>query len=594
MSSKADDKGDDLDWSLPSGAALSRKDHLKKIKHLESEVIPNLPDISRERVLSHLGDIGKKKNKNKKRGQRDSLLPVQERALQRRKGDRRTLAKVAKLESRSLQNAVLAADAELLLNTEDAGMLEAEHEMEDTLRFTQKELKHGNHLSEVNARQIFDLSLKHYGPYSMKYDRSGKTGVLYGQQGHVALMNCQNLSLECEFHLNNNSQEKIRDATFLHNDTLFALAQKKNVFIYDNKGAEIHMLKEHQDPLALQFLPYHWLLASTGRAGYLTYHDTSTGSLVSQHRTRLGPCDVLRQNPQNAVLHLGHSNGQVSLYSPAMSEPLVKIHAHYGGPVRDLAVDHTGKYMATAGADSKVKIWDLRTYKHLHTYTCMFAPPTTIDISQRGVLGIGHGTHTTFWSPSIFNSTSHKLKKPYMSHTTAPHVVQSLRFRPFEDVCGVGTADGYSSLVVPGSGEPNLDSLEYNANPYQDATQRREAEVRSLLDKLAPNTIALDPDTVIGTVEDDSTERIADNRRREDEANQKLGETKKKKKKMRGRGKIGKQIAQKHHNVVDAGVVKRKEQREREKNNKDVDDESGEDEEAARKREAPAALKRFF
>lgn len=49
---------------------------------------------------------------------------------------------------------------------------------------------------------------------------------------------------------------------WLHNETLLATAQKQHVFIYDQSGLEIHRLKHHQDVNKLEFLPYHFLLAS--------------------------------------------------------------------------------------------------------------------------------------------------------------------------------------------------------------------------------------------------------------------------------------------------------------------------------------------
>ncbi|XP_060969034.1 uncharacterized protein LOC115712397 [Cannabis sativa] len=69
---------------------------------------------------------------------------------------------------------------------------------------------------------------------------------------------------------------------------------------------------------------------------------------------------------------------------------------------------------------------------------------------------------------------------------------------PYEDVLGIGHSMGWSSILISsGSGEPNFDS--WVANPFETSKQRREKEVRSLLDKLPPETIMLNP-TNIGSV----------------------------------------------------------------------------------------------
>jgi U3 small nucleolar RNA-associated protein 7 len=191
----------------------------------------------------------------------------------------------------------------------------------------------------------------------------------------------------------------------------------------------------------------------------------------------------------------------------------------------------------------------------------------------------------------------YKMKDPYMGHRlNGLGPVETVRFRPFEDVCGLGHAKGFSSIVIPGSGEANLDSMEYNLNPFQDTKQRREAEVRSLLDKLSPNMISLNPD-VVGTVEEgDVHSRFERSKQLEEEANERKlreGEVKpKEKKRMRGRSKINKKLARKKKNIIDENVLKLREAREEEKAERakaDKKDDPGEI-----KAQAPAALKRFF
>ena len=56
--------------------------------------------------------------------------------------------------------------------------------------------------------------------------------------------------------------------------------------------------------------------------------DTSTGILVAQHHTKMGSCAVMRQNPHNACIALGHANGVVSMWSPNVTAPLVKMLSH--------------------------------------------------------------------------------------------------------------------------------------------------------------------------------------------------------------------------------------------------------------------------
>lgn len=42
----------------------------------------------------------------------------------------------------------------------------------------------------------------------------------------------------------------------------------------------------------------------------------------------MGPCDVLRHNPYNAVSLLGHAQGVVTMWTPNLTSPVVKMLAH--------------------------------------------------------------------------------------------------------------------------------------------------------------------------------------------------------------------------------------------------------------------------
>lgn len=91
-----------------------------------------------------------------------------------------------------------------------------------------------------------------------------------------------------------------------------------------------------------------------------------------------------------------------------------------------------------------------------------------------------------------------KAKSPYLKHEFPGNAVVGVRFRPYDDVLAVGHGKGVTTLIIPGSGEPNYDSRE--ADPFQTKKGRAEAEVHALLDKLPPTMISLDP-TAIGGVD---------------------------------------------------------------------------------------------
>lgn len=181
--------------------------------------------------------------------------------------------------------------------------------------------------------------------------------------------------------------------------------------------------------------------------------------------------------------------------------------------------------------------------------------------------------------------------KPYLSHRLAKGAqVEDLVFCPYEDVLGTGHSAGISSLLVPGAGEPNFDS--YVANPYETLKQRREAEVHRLLDKLPPDTIALDPNSIGGILQAGKDNQLAKVvlAKEANKANAiAAGKEVKLKNKMKGKNKPSRRHKRKQLNVITAEMTMKREMLEKQQLEKNKPAVS----EAAPDSSIPLALARF-
>lgn len=411
----------------------------------------------------------------------------------------KTRSRLEKAEAQEEEASVRAARAELLL-AEEPGFLVGE-DGEDTAKILQTDIVEAVDIS--SAAKHFDLNLRQFGPYRLNYSRTGRHLALGGRRGHVAALDWVTKKLMCEI----NVMEAVRDIHFLHSEALLAVAQNRWLYIYDNQGIELHCIRRCDRVTRLEFLPFHFLLATASETGFLTYLDVSVGKIVTALNARAGRLSVMAQNPYNAVIHLGHSNGTVSLWSPAMKEPLAKILCHRGG-VRAVAVDSTGTYMATSGLDHQLKIFDLRgTFQPLSSRT-LPQGAGHLAFSQRGLLVAGMGDVVNIWAGQGKGSPP-SLEQPYLTHRLSG-TVHGLQFCPFEDVLGVGHSGGITSMLVPGAAEPNFDGLE--SNPYRSRKQRQEWEVKALLEKVPAELICLDPRALaevdVTTLEQQKKERI--------------------------------------------------------------------------------------
>ncbi|EDS30716.1 WD repeat protein 46 [Culex quinquefasciatus] len=370
-----------------------------------------------------------------------------------------------------------AARAEVLLNEEE-GFLEVSDD-ELTTEVSQAEIV--ENVDITTAAKHFNLQLE-FGPYRMRYTKNGTYLLLGGKRGHVAAFNWVKKSLLCEM----NVMESVHDVTWLMNQTMFAVAQKNWVHVYDSKGTELHCVKGMNRVTRMEYLPYHFLLNSANEEGFITWMDVSVGQTVASYNSRMGKISMMCQNPWNAVTCVGNSKGVVSMWSPSVRDPLAKMLCH-SMPLTAVAVDPTGTQMATAGLDRTVKLWDIRQLDGPTVEYRLQTAASGIDLSQKGLMAISMGNICEIFKKPSFVQ---KDNRPYLRQR-APATISNFRFCPFEDILGIATATGFTSIIVPGSGEPNFDTLE--ANPFQSLSQRREEEVHKLLEKIPSEFISLNP-----------------------------------------------------------------------------------------------------
>ncbi|KAI4840767.1 U3 small nucleolar RNA-associated protein 7 [Plasmodium brasilianum] len=321
-------------------------------------------------------------------------------------------------------------------------------------------------------KKVIDLSLN-MGPYTCTYSRNGKYLLTTGDKGHITLIDTQNLETLCELEV----CETVRCNTILHNHKLFAVSQKKYMYIYDNTGLEVNCIKDILYTYQMEFLPYHFLLTSVGEFGELVYQDITMGNIITRKKTKRGPCSIMKQNKHDAIIYLGHSNGHVTLWSPNVDKCICDIYCHYT-PISSIAV--SDNYLISASIDCTYKIWDMRKLEYIKSYR-EHNIINNIDISDTSIVAFCMNSH--------FKTYKNLFTKPevYLTHNTYGDKINSISFQPFEDICCAGLKYSVKSFLVPGSGLANIDT--FVNNPYETKKQVRENEVRLLLDKLSPDTI---------------------------------------------------------------------------------------------------------
>ena len=100
-------------------------------------------------------------------------------------GNHKLKQSIKRSESKIGASAKAAAQAELLQPTE-AGLMEAEGELDYTSRMTQSQIAKAVDLN--TACKAYNMTLDRLGPYKISYTADGRRLLLGGKKGHVAVV----------------------------------------------------------------------------------------------------------------------------------------------------------------------------------------------------------------------------------------------------------------------------------------------------------------------------------------------------------------------------------------------------------------------
>lgn len=362
-------------------------------------------------------------------------------------------------------------------NTKDLKILDILHpELPEQQSFTQSQKCIQNNVNLYTKEKAFSISMDK-GPYRCIYSGNGSHLLVTNQNGYASAFNTQSLQLCFETELD----DKIYDAKWLHNEQYFATAQEDCVFVYDRNGSELHAVRDMRNTTLLDFLPYHFLLAGASKNGFLNYLDTSTGEVVSTIFIGDRSSMCIKASPVNGVVHLGTKSGVVTLWAPSQKSYLMKVKCHRSA-VSNIEIDRTGNYMITTGFDNKLSVFDLRnTYRPIRTINTKTSIHFTA-LSERNLLAIGYSNKITILKDV-------QDKETCVMKYTAPGIVSSLGFCNHEDILTFGHSNGFTSIVVPGSGDPIYDTSE--TSPFMTPKERQALEVKRLLEKIPADMVSL-------------------------------------------------------------------------------------------------------
>ena len=154
----------------------------------------------------------------------------------KRAGNHKLKQRIRRGEAKIGAAAKRAAQAELLEPTEAAAWREAEGELEHTSRFTQRQLAQA--VDAQTACKAYDMTLDRLGPYRISHTADGRRLLLGGRRHEVVDWDGSHAGMHGTPRVLHEVQmrETVRDVAWLRDQSMFAAAQHKNLYIYDGTG----------------------------------------------------------------------------------------------------------------------------------------------------------------------------------------------------------------------------------------------------------------------------------------------------------------------------------------------------------------------
>ncbi|ELQ75269.1 WD40-repeat-containing subunit of the 18S rRNA processing complex, partial [Trachipleistophora hominis] len=363
-----------------------------------------------------------------------------------------------------------------LLQTQERGCIVLEDgEQYPTQKFIRK-----NVACSVKEK-AFSLDLEE-DCWKSSYSLDGRHIILHSRSV-VAAFDCKTLNVFFERTLRN-----IETSIFLHNEQYCAIASD-TLFIYNKNGLEVHHLSHERNVRQMVYLPHHFLLVTLSDQPFIRYLDTSMGKEVAKLYIKEPSCGALSRRDDGIVL-VGGTRGVVRFFSPNAKEPLCSLLVN-SSKISSIAVK---KNNFVCSSLQGTNFYDFRNLNEP-----VYRLPKSENVSLSHVLAMSYKNRIT----TFLNGTEY-VKETYQS-------INSIEFAPYEDILAVGTKNGLSHMIVPGAGDPNIDF--YEDSPFLTKKQRREREIKKLMEKI-PSSFIGSKFIVEEVVEEENEEKKDEPRKR--------------------------------------------------------------------------------